>query len=163
MTKERRVGSAVVGVVLALLLFDVLGSLLVVFGPQVMYRTDDPAIMDLVRKAGATVEAVGGVSNTFQGIQILSFEARSFQLRVGNNQDVWVYEFSDPATANLQASLISPDGSKIASYSGGEVLFDWIAPPHLLKSGRLIVLYVGNDLSTLNLLSSALGSQFAGG
>src|SRR5437868_378682 len=119
MNTEKRVGSAVIGVVLALLLFDIIGSLLVVFGPQVMYRTDDPAIMDLLRKTGATVEAVGGVSNTFQGIQILSFQARSFQLKVGANQDVSVYEFSDPATVNLQAYLISPDGSGVRSYSGG--------------------------------------------
>jgi hypothetical protein len=163
MNKERRVGTAVIGVVLALLLFDVVGSLLVVFGPQVMYRTDDPAIVDLVKKTGATVEAVGGVSNTFQGIQILSFPARSFQLKLVNNQDAWLYEFSDPATANLQASLVSSDGSKMASYSGGQVLFDWIAPPHLYKSGILIVLYIGNDSSTLALLRSTIGAQFAGG
>jgi hypothetical protein len=77
----------VVGVLLTLLLFDIGGSLFVIFGNQLLYRIDDPAIIDLVRKTGATIEGVGGVSNSFQGTDILSFQARSIQLKISSNQN----------------------------------------------------------------------------
>lgn len=161
--KKKGTSGALVGLALAILLFDISGTFFILFGPQLLYRADDPAVIDLVRKTGTTVEGVGGVSTSFQGVNILSFQAKSLQPKVGSNQSVWVYEFSDPGSANLQASLISPSGSEIRAYSGRAVSFAWVATPHLFKTGRLIVLYVGNDLSTLNLLRSALGTQFAGG
>lgn len=40
---------------------------------------------------------------------------------------------------------------------------DWIALPHLFRSGRVIVLYVGGDAETLLALRAVLGEQFAGG
>jgi hypothetical protein len=161
--KKKGASGALVGLTLAILLFDMIGAFFILSGPQLLYRTDEPAVMDLVQKTGATVEIVGGVSTSFQGVHIFSFQARSFQLKVGNNQSVWVYAFSDPDSANLQSSLISPSGSEIRAYSGGVVSFDWVATPHLFKTSRLIVLYVGNDLAALDLLRSALGTQFAGG
>jgi hypothetical protein len=127
----------------------------------VAYSANDRAISDFVHKTGATIEAMGGVSNSFQ-VAILSFQARAFQLKV-NNHDVWIYEFSDGVSARIQASMISRDGSQINSFRGAGASIDWIAPSHFFESGKLIVFYVGNDLPTINLLSSTLGPQFAGG
>ena len=38
----------------------------------------------------------------------------------------------------------------------------WIAPPHFFKSGRLIVLYIGEEPRLLQGLAHILGPQFAG-
>jgi hypothetical protein len=42
-------------------------------------------------------------------------------------------------------------------------MMTWIATPHFYSGGQLIVLYVGDQSSTMNLLEEVLGSQFAGG
>jgi hypothetical protein len=38
----------------------------------------------------------------------------------------------------------------------------WIAPPHFFKSGRLIVLYIGEAPAVLEALADTLGPQFPG-
>ena len=39
----------------------------------------------------------------------------------------------------------------------------WMATPHFFKSGKLIVLYLGDDVAVMTLLTGLLGPQFAGG
>lgn len=39
----------------------------------------------------------------------------------------------------------------------------WVAPPHLFKKGRIIVLYVGEHEAVPRVLEQVLGQQFAGG
>lgn len=70
-----------------------------------------------------------------------------------NGQGVQVFEFRKAATAAAEARRVS---------EGATTLATWIAPPHFYRSGRLIMLYVGSDESTLKLLTSVLGPQFAG-
>ncbi len=55
------------------------------------------------------------------------------------------------------ASKVSPDGGSV-----GTSMMSWIGPPHFLKKGRILVLYVGSDTKTLDALVSAMGPQFAG-
>ena len=40
---------------------------------------------------------------------------------------------------------------------------DWVAKPHFYRSGTLIILYVGDDAATRQLLSAVVGPAFAGG
>ena len=74
-----------------------------------------------------------------------------------NGNDVQVYEYPDEAAADADAQLVSPDGSTV-----GTTMISFVAPPHYYKAGKLIVLYVGQDRDTLDLLKDLLGSQFAG-
>jgi len=41
-------------------------------------------------------------------------------------------------------------------------MITWVATPHLFRSGKVIVLYVGDGASTLKVLETVLGPQFAG-
>jgi hypothetical protein len=75
-----------------------------------------------------------------------------------NNEHIQVFEYSNPATAESQAKLVSPDGRTI-----GNSKPSWMATPHFFKSQKLIVIYIGDDKTVLKILQGALGDQFAGG
>jgi len=69
-----------------------------------------------------------------------------------------IYEFPDTETADQAAAVVSPDGYGVA---GGQ--YEWIDTPRFWHSGRVIVLYLGDDLDFVGELTSILGSSFAGG
>lgn len=74
-----------------------------------------------------------------------------------DDQDVQVFEYRTAHAAQLDANKISPTGSSTVTR-----MLMWIAPPHFFRAGRLIVLYVGEDRSVLQVLVDILGPQFAG-
>ncbi|HEY4724254.1 MAG TPA: hypothetical protein VII92_20530, partial [Anaerolineae bacterium] len=74
-----------------------------------------------------------------------------------NGFDVQVFEFQDEATAETTAGRVGPDGSTFET-----TIVNWIAPPHFFQTGRIIVLYVGQDTGLLKLLAATVGPQFAG-
>lgn len=71
--------------------------------------------------------------------------------------DVQLYEYGSAAAAAADAHQIRPDGSGTAT-----TIVDWVAPPHFFLKGRVLVIYVGSDAAVVSLLTSILGSQFAG-
>jgi hypothetical protein len=71
---------------------------------------------------------------------------------------VQVFVFADEAAAHAAATTVPPDGSTFKT-----MVVDWMAPPHFYQRGRIIALYVGTDAATVQLLTSLLGQQFAGG
>ena len=75
-----------------------------------------------------------------------------------NGEDVQVFEFADEATAEMAASQISPDGSSTPT-----MMITWMATPHFYRSGRVIVVYVGENEGITSLLEAMIGPQFAGG
>ena len=56
--------------------------------------------------------------------------------------------------ARLEAARISPDGSMI-----GTTNVAWIATPHFYQKGKLLVIYIGDNVATQALLSSLLGEE----
>lgn len=123
---------------------------------QTSVETDDEAVInfnDLVGRLqanDANVETNGTVSQPF-------FTPEG-QIIAVNGQDVQVFEYDSEAAANAEADLVSPDGSSV-----GTSMMSWMATPHFYKSGKLIVLYVGDQAATIELLEEVLGAQFAGG
>ena len=111
--------------------------------------TDYVSLVDALRTQGATVEPGDDVSQPF-----FTVEGRVIR---ANSQGVQVFEYADKAAADAEAELVAPDGSSV-----GTSMVSWVAPPHFYKVGRLIVLYVGDDATTIDLLETVLGSQFAG-
>jgi hypothetical protein len=71
--------------------------------------------------------------------------------------DLQLFEYGSSAAAGADAHQIRADGSGTATTT-----VDWVAPPHFFLKGRVLVIYVGKDPATINLLTSVLGTQFAG-
>ena len=107
------------------------------------------SLVDGLRAAGALVVPEGEVSQPF-------FAVVGYALRV-TDATVQVFEYEDEAAAQAEAGRVSPDGSSI-----GTTAVLWVAPPHFFASGRVLVLYLGDDPGVLDLLQSVLGPQFAG-
>ncbi len=108
---------------------------------------DYSSLVDSLRAGGATVEPAGQVSQPFLSVQ--------GQLISLNTEVVQVYEYPDATT---------PDGDATSISSGAiESVIDWVATPHFFRTGRLLVLYVGDSTAVINALEAVLGPQFAGG
>ena len=73
-------------------------------------------------------------------------------------EDVLVFEFSGAVTPEEVESVISPDGTTI----NGRVI-DWPATPHFFANGRVIVIYLGDNLQVIFGLEDIMGPQVAGG
>lgn len=110
---------------------------------------DQVSLIDALRAGGAEVELGEPVEQTFFSVagQILKI----------NGEDVQVFEYESAEAMEADAAQVAPDGSSI-----GTSMVTWVATPHFFKSGRMLVLYVGDDATILDLLESAMGEQFAG-
>ena len=103
---------------------------------------------DLVEKLkaeGAEVETGDPVEQPF-------FSVKAQVLKV-NGMDVQVFEYESEDLRAGESGAISPDGSV------GTTMISWIDQPHFWASGKLIVLYVGSDPVTIDLLSGVLGEK----
>jgi len=74
-----------------------------------------------------------------------------------NGDDIQVYEYLSEKTVEEESATVSSTGSSI-----GPNMVTWIKPPHFYKSGKIIVIYLGTNADTINLLEEILGKQFAG-
>ena len=114
--------------------------------------TDYSTFVDSLEAAGISVKPVGGELE--EGF--FSVNAKTIII---NNEYLFVtFEYADNASAQADASLVSADGRSI-----GTAKPSFGFTPHFFKSGRLIVLYVGDNLNAMKILVSLLGPQFAGG
>ena len=84
------------------------------------------------------------------------FTVRATRLMVGS-EAVNVFEYATAALAAGDAAKVAPSGSPI-----GTSQVSWISPPRFYRKDRLIVLYVGTDLTVARALESVLGKPFAG-
>ena len=71
------------------------------------------------------------------------------------------FEYPDWPAAQAAADQIVEYESRTGELTGAPV--NWSATPHFFRKGRLMVLYVGDDRPTADLLKQVLGPQFAGG
>jgi hypothetical protein len=99
--------------------------------------------------AGATIGHEGEVDQPFFSVP--------GQVITANGESVQVFEYADAAQADAEAEQVAPDGSSI-----GTTMATWIGPPHFYRADHLIVLYVGDNQSLMELLETLLGPQFAG-
>ena len=118
-------------------------------GAQAGLATDYAGVVDGIRAEGADVTPAGGVTQEF-----LSAKGQAVTV---NGEQVQVFEYADESAAEADASRVSPDGGTV-----GTTMISWVATPHFFRSGRVMVLYVGDDASTLKVLETVLGPQFAG-
>jgi hypothetical protein len=110
---------------------------------------DQASLVDALRAGGAEVELGDPVEQ--------SFFAVTGQILKVNGRDVQVFEYESAEAMEADAAQVAPDGGSI-----GTNMVMWVEAPHFFKSGRLLVLYVGEDQGVIDLLAGALGEQFAG-
>lgn len=118
-------------------------------GPSEVGSTD--TLISALQQQGSTVvrgELLPRDSNPF-------FSTNAQVVRV-NTGVINVFEYPSIAAAESDASKVSGDGSAV-----GSTKITWVGPPHFYKSGRLIVLYAGNDAAVLQVLEAVLGRPFA--
>lgn len=106
-------------------------------------------LINRLRARGRKVLRGGKVSQPF-------FSSAGRTINVDGEQ-VQVFQYANAKAAEREAKAIDPQGSAV-----GTSMPMWVAPPHFYKSGRLIVLYVGQSSSVIRALDRALGPQFAG-
>ncbi len=111
--------------------------------------TDYVSLIDGLRAAGAKVAG-----------DDMFFSVPGRTIRV-DDENVQVFEYEDAASLEDAAGGISADGFTIRGATR-TVHVDWMAPPHFYKKGKLLVLYVGDDIGVRQLLEDVLGEQFAG-
>ena len=107
------------------------------------------SLVDNLRAQGTNVEPADEISQPF-----FSVVGNSVLI---NGENVQVFEYSSAEDAEFEASFVSSDASEI-----GTSMPLWVGTPHFYLKERIIVLYVGDDTATKELLESILGNQFAG-
>jgi hypothetical protein len=136
----------------------VIALLVVAFATQ-LTTASYTSVRDALRAHGATVQENGLGSQPF-------LNGTDHRLTV-NGAGIDVFEYRSTLGASLDARRISSDGSTFSSsfgpLGGQAATVDYLASPHWFHTGRVIVLYVGQDASILGLLQTVLGKQFAGG
>ena len=110
---------------------------------------DQSGLIEALQAADAQVEMGDSIEQAF-------FSVPGQILKV-NGVDVQVFEYESAEAMGTEASQVSEDGSSI-----GTSMVNWVEAPHFFRSGRLLVLYVGEDAVVLDLLKGVLGKQFAG-
>ena len=106
-------------------------------------------LVEALQAEGAQVEMGEAIQQPFLSVP--------GQIVKVNGADVQVFEYASAEDMGLEASQISEEGSPIGTSN-----VTWIAPPHFHRSGRLLVLYVGEDQAVIDLIESIVGPQFAG-
>ena len=110
---------------------------------------DRASLLKALQAAGATVEVGDSITQDF-------FSPEGHTVKV-NGVDLQVFEYETMEAMENEASQVSPDGGSI-----GTSMVTWIDSPHFYKDGRILVLYVGSDKTTLDLLEKVISPQFAG-
>ena len=112
---------------------------------------------ELVRLAGKLRAQGATVALTGEKVTQPFFSVSGRIIKI-NGEALQVLEYASPSAADAEASRVSADGTTIGTSKP-----TWMATPHFFKSGKVIVLYIGGNQTTINLLRTVLGNQFAGG
>lgn len=110
---------------------------------------DQASLLRGLEAAGATVDSGEPVTQPF-------FTPEGQTLKV-NGADLQVFEYGSAEEMEKEAEQVAPDGGSV-----GTSMMMWMDVPHFYKTGRIIVLYLGNDNAILDLLNTVIGAQFAG-
>ena len=99
------------------------------------------SLMNDLQSAGMDVEMGEAVEQPF-------FAVNGRIIKV-NTTDVQVFEYQSAEAMETEAAQISADGGSV-----GTSMISWMATPHFFKSGSVLVLYVGDDITILEALKN---------
>jgi len=144
------------------LLKDLLGLPFAGQGKGLPPVTDYTSLIDNLLTAGLIVKARGDTAFPANSPDEPIFSGTGRRIEV-NSENISVLEYEDEVTAQTEAKFISPDGCAYTPENGNVIInISWIAPPHFFLSGKIIVLYIGENQTIIDLLESVMGTQFAG-
>lgn len=103
-----------------------------------------------------TLEALGAQVLRGEEIEQPFFSVQA-QVLIINGGEVQVFEYDDTLARQTEAGQVGTDGSSV-----GTTMITWIGKPHFFQTGRILVIYVGEDLGIIEILEDILGEQFAG-
>jgi hypothetical protein len=106
-------------------------------------------LVDALRSVGAVVEPTGTIEQDFFPVE--------GQIIDVNGQRVEVYDFEEVDARQEFSEQISKDGSQFSTNNNPTVV-DWVDQPNFWAQDRLLVLYVGQDRETIDLLTKTLGN-----
>jgi hypothetical protein len=111
---------------------------------------DKASLISALQSAGATAELGDSISQDF-------FSVEGQFITINGTEGIQVFEYENAEAMESEASEVAPDGGSI-----GTSMVNWVDAPHFYKSGRIIVLYIGNNETVLALLEKIMGKQIAG-
>lgn len=109
------------------------------------------ALAAALRACGAAVSVGGELSEA-------AFMPVPARLLTVDGASVHVFDLPSAQAAERQARGIAPDASVVGHHAVA-----WLAAPHFYRSGRSIVLYLGDDSRVLGHLRQVLGPPIARG
>lgn len=112
--------------------------------------TNYASLVDKLKSTGVSVEIGESVSQPF-------FTPQGQVIKL-SGEDIQVFEYMSEEEAIKESMQVSTDGSSV-----GTTMISWIDTPHFYQTGKIIILYVGNNPEMIEILSEVLGPQFAGG
>ncbi len=122
---------------------------------------DHVSLIDHLRAQGLTADPVGSVEQPF-------LRAKGTTVRISGGPltrpaELQSYDYNDTdfggngaAAAEADAQQLDQDGNPRT------MMITWVAPPHFFRKERAFVIYLGEDPAVLQVLTEALGPQFAG-
>ena len=108
--------------------------------------------MGRANEAGLAVQGV----ELMPGHSFPFFAVRAFR-SLADGENVYAFEYGTVSEVETAVAGISADGTEI-----DRTRVSWISDPHVYRSERLIVLYVGRSGPILRVLESVVGAQIAG-
>jgi len=108
--------------------------------------SDYSSFVTYLEDGGVQVVETGTVSQPFTPI-----EGKTLTV---NGDEMQVFEYADQQTAEAQVSAFKE------FFETSMIM--WVAPPHFFQTGRIIILYLGENAGMIQMLEAAAGAQFAG-
>jgi hypothetical protein len=121
---------------------------------------DHAGFVDALRARGLTVQAGGPAQQPF-------LRGEGVQLRIGGAgvpaAEIQSYDYDQADLGADAAQAVAEDTAQIGPDGNpATTKITWVAPPHLYRAERLVVIYTGSEPKVQQLLSELLGPQFAG-
>lgn len=153
--KKVYVVAAVVAAVLVLSVAAVVAFTALFYPP-----VDEDALICRLKLEGMNVESDGKI---ISGSGFLTVDGHELHV---DGENLWVYLYSDASKASNDSAKVSKDGYIYNMFRNSthatDIQLEWTSPPHFYQSGKMIVLYVGNNTKITQTLEKIIGKQFAG-
>lgn len=119
--------------------------------------TDHTSLIRALKSAGLAVRLDGR-----PGLPVSLLDVPGQAIRVDGKR-ASIFEYPTERALERVRSSIRPRGDQLPTADGDLAIINWGDAPHFYGSGKLLVLYFGDEQRVLDQLDLLLGPAFAGG